>query len=236
MSEERPSQRATEGDRPRLLDLFGGEQGAAEGYRRAGFDVTSIDIEPKIGPGPSVVADALDYLAEHWQEYDAAHASPPCRDHTALASRVGKVGSGWLLQSTLDALAALPIPWVVENVEKADMPCDLLLCGTEFDLSVVTADGRRRWLRRHRKFAASFPLIGAGGCQHKGKPVVGVYGTGGGGQMTRGYKADRREACEVMGMPWATRAGVSQAIPPVFTEHIGTQLLAVVTARAESAA
>lgn len=216
---------------PRLLDLFGGrDQGAAEGYRRAGFDVLSVDLIPS-GPGPAVQADAFDYLAAHWQEFDAVHASPECRDHTDLAHRVGKRGTGWQLAATLDALRALPLPWVVENVESADMPCDLILCGTEFDLSVVTSDGQRRWLRRHRKFAASFPLVGAGGCQHEDKPVVGVYGTGGGGQMTRGYKANRAEACEVMGMPWASRAGVSQAIPPVFAEHVGVQLLAVVEAR-----
>lgn len=221
--------------RPRLLDLFSGEQGAAEGYRHAGFDVLSVDITPMpAAPGPMVVADALEYLRDHWTEFDAVHASPPCRDHTALAHRVGKTGSGWLLGATLDALRALPLPWVVENVAGADMPVDLLLCGTEFDLNVVTSDGQRRWLRRHRKFAASFPLMGAGGCRHDRKPVVGVYGTGGGGQMTRGYKADRREACEVMGMPWATRAGVSQAIPPVFTEFIGAQLLVAVRISAEA--
>jgi DNA (cytosine-5)-methyltransferase 1 len=213
--------------RPRLLELFSGEQGAAEGYRRAGFDVTCVDNQDHpAAPGPTIVADAFTYLAAHWHEYDAITGGPECRDHTDLAYRVGKRGTGWQLAAMLEAVRELPIPWVIENVESADMPCDLLLCGTEFDLSVVTKDGKRRWLRRHRKFAASFPLLGAGGCQHKGKPVVGVYGTGGGGQMTRGYKATREEACAVMGMPWAARAGVSQAIPPVYTEHIGKQLMA----------
>ena len=65
-------------------------------------------------------------------------------------------------------------------------------------------------------------------CLHPARQPVGVYGTGGGGQQTRGYKAHPEEARAVMGMPWASRDGVSQAIPPVYTQWIGEQLLALV--------
>jgi DNA (cytosine-5)-methyltransferase 1 len=37
---------------------------------------------------------------------------------------------------------------------------------------------------------------------------------------------------EVMGMPWASRDGLREAIPPVYTEHIGRQLLDHVRAAA----
>lgn len=36
----------------------------------------------------------------------------------------------------------------------------------------------------------------------------------------------------VMGMPWATRDGLREAIPPAYTEFIGRQLMAAVLERA----
>jgi DNA (cytosine-5)-methyltransferase 1 len=30
---------------------------------------------------------------------------------------------------------------------------------------------------------------------------------------------------QAMGMPWASRCGLSEAVPPAYTEHIGKQLL-----------
>ena len=43
------------------------------------------------------------------------------------------------------------------------------------------------------------------------------------------------EAIEVMGMPWANRAEVTQAIPPAYTEYIGRQLLAIINKEPASA-
>ena len=36
------------------------------------------------------------------------------------------------------------------------------------------------------------------------------------------------EACEAMGIDWMSRNGLSQSIPPVYTEWIGRQLLDVI--------
>lgn len=209
--------------RPRLLDLFCGAGGAAEGYHRAGFTVVGVDINPQPRyPFEFIQADATTFALDG---FDAYHASPPCQDHSALASMAGQHGTGWMLRHTLDRLTSTGRPWVVENVAGADMPGALVLCGSEFGLS---ADGRR--LKRHRQFASNLLLMGAGGCTCAGEPIGGVYGTGGGGAMNRGYKLSARQARRAMGTPWMTWREMAQAIPPAYTEHIGEQLLAHLTA------
>ena len=101
-----------------------------------------------------------------------------------------------------------------------------MLCGSTLGLEV---DGRE--LRWHRLFETNFPLI-VPACQHD-QPVVGVYGTGGGGQMTRGYKAAGvAQVREALGTPWMTIAECAQAIPPAITELIGHQLLQHIKAKA----
>lgn len=71
----------------RLLDLCGCEGGASAGYQRAGWHVTSVDLDPaalKRNPADvTIVGDALDYLAAHGREYDAIHASFPCQKWSA---------------------------------------------------------------------------------------------------------------------------------------------------------
>ena len=215
---------------PRLLDLFCGSFGAGEGYRQAGFDVIGVDLVERPRPhGVTFVqADALDYLSAHGREFDAIHASPPCHDHTALKTLSGLDGTADLLPRTLAAVRKLGRPYVVENVAGAisAMPGALVLCGTEFGLGAVDRHGVYRHLRRHRLFLSSSMLMGAGGCHCAGRKVVGVYGHGGGLKMDNGYGGTLAESRTAMGMPWADRAGVSLAIPPAYTRHLGEQLLA----------
>ena len=62
------------------------------GYSRAGFDeIVGVDIVPQ----PHylfefVQADALEYLAEHGQAFDAIHASPPCQGYSIYTRDVGR--------------------------------------------------------------------------------------------------------------------------------------------------
>lgn len=225
------SSSASGAGRPRLLDLFSGAFGAGWGYHLAGFDVTGVDLEQRPRPdGVSFVqGDALDYLDAHGHEFDVIHASPPCHDWTTLRHVAGTDGTADLLLRTIAMLRDRfdDRPWIVENVPgtRPVMPGALTLCGTEFDLSAMCADGVRRYLKRHRLFLSNVGLWGAGGCYCAHRPIGGVYGTGGGGQMTRGYKLNLVESREAMGMPWADREGVSLAIPPAYTFHLGGQLL-----------
>jgi DNA (cytosine-5)-methyltransferase 1 len=210
--------------KPRLLDLFCGAGGATRGYQLAGFHVTGVDLHPQ----PNYCgdefhqADALEFPLEG---FDAIHASPPCQFASDLRHRTAGDYLD-LLAPTRERLLELSVPWVIENVPGAPMRRDLILCGSSFALGAICRDGRYRQLRRHRWFESNVPMM-APPCQHRGQPI-GVYGTGGGGQMTRGYKGTTAEYREAMQMPWATKAEIAQAIPPAYAEHVGAYLLAAV--------
>lgn len=221
--------------RPRLLDLFCCAGGASMGYHRAGFDVVGVDIAPRPSyPFEFIQADALEVLDDRAfiAGFDIIAGSPPCQSESDLRHRTG-VDYIDLLTPTLERLNRIDKPWVVENVASTKkLPGALILCGTEFGLKAVCRDGKTRWLSRHRRFGSNVFLLGAGGCHcTTGRLIGGVYGTGGGGVMTRGYKFHPEEAREAMGIDWMSRAEISQAIPPAFTEHIGLQLRAEVERR-----
>jgi DNA (cytosine-5)-methyltransferase 1 len=208
--------------KPRLLDLFCGAGGCSAGYQRAGFEVVGVDITPQPRyPFEFREADALDFPLEG---FDAVHASPPCRAYTTLRHRTGGDYPD-LVAATRDRLLDSGLPYVIENVIGAPLLNPVMLCGSTFGLGV---GGRQ--LRRHRLFESNAPIM-AHPCQHHG-PAVGVYGTGGGGQMTRGFKAEGvADARVALDIDWMSLAELAQAIPPAYTEHIGGYLLAEVTAR-----
>jgi DNA (cytosine-5)-methyltransferase 1 len=208
--------------KPRLLDLFCGAGGCSVGYHRAGFDVVGVDITPQPRyPFEFHEADALTFPLEG---FDAIHASPPCQAHTTLRHRTGGDYPD-LVAATRDRLLDSGLPYVIENVVGAPLLNPVMLCGSTFGLGV---GGRQ--LRRHRLFESNAPIM-ASPCQHHG-PAVGVYGTGGGGQMTRGFKAEGvADARAALGIDWMSLAELSEAIPPAYTEHIGGYLMAEVTAR-----
>lgn len=215
--------------KPRLLDLYCCQGGAAMGYHRAGFDVVGVDLEPQPRyPFEFVQGDALAYLTEHAHEFDAIHASPPCQASTTMSNRwrgAGGKADSWenLIPATLTALAPLAAPWVVENVVGArkDMPGAFTLHGGMFGLRVD----------RPRLFLSNVPVMVfmAG----RVADPVGVYGKAHDGRRLFTRKdgssqyaaASLAEAQDAMGMPWADWNGVREAIPPAYTEFIGAQLL-----------
>lgn len=218
--------RSVKRTRPLLLDLYSCQGGAAVGYHRAGFDVVGVDIVRQSRyPFMFIQADALQFLEDLGETFDAIHASPPCQDWSTLKSLQGDHGTGWLLDATRTALVKLDKPWVIENVPGAKMHDPVVLCGSMFGLGATCRDGEYRQLRRHRQFESyGFDLTAPGRCSHDGQ-AVGVYGTGGGGQMTRGYKAHTEEAVEALGIDWMDKKGLSQSIPPAYTEYVGGQLI-----------
>lgn len=193
------------------------------GYARAGFEVVGLDIDEHPDyPFPMHVCDALDMLADptNLDHFDAVHASPPCPRFSAATPEESRDDHPDLLTPTLAALREWGGVWVVENVPRAPVPDPVMYCGRAMGL---------RWLRRHRLFASSVPLMSPGCACGKESP----YGVTGDSPEPRDYERNGRKARsvdharEVMGIDWMTRwCDLADAIPPVYTEHIGTQLLA----------
>jgi hypothetical protein len=218
--------------KPRLLDLFCGAGGAGMGYHRAGFEVVGVDIKPQPHyPFEFIQADAMTYPLDG---FDAIHASPPCQWYSD-GTRAGKIGAQPLIEPTRARLAARGGAWVIENVHGAaeHMSAGLMLCGSMFDLPVT----------RHRLFESPTYLWGPG--QHDcrrmdlirlGHPVPEAWASRRkGSYIDRAYSVtghSRGRGCiefwqRLMGMPWAVTAHeLTEAIPPAYTEWIGTQLRA----------
>jgi hypothetical protein len=204
--------------RPRLLDLFSGAGGGAVGYDRAGFEVVGVDKEPQPHyPFEFIRADAMTVLATfdefRWAHGDfaAIHASPPCQHHANVTSWRGDQGNHPdLLTPTLAILAGMDPPWVVENVPEALPTWDYVLCGSQFGLKV----------RRHRGFRrgnwSAFGLLPP--CQHS--------------RLLPFMHKGERAYTDAMGCTWMNKDEGRQAIPPAFTEYIGSQLLECLSERA----
>lgn len=216
----------------RLLDLFCGAGGAAEGYRRAGFtEILGVDVEPQPNyPFDIHQGDALEFLerfADVVATFDAVHASPPCQGYVGwqnIATARGATNDHpRLIEPVRERLQSLGLPYVIENVSNAGphMKHPMMLCGTMFGLKV----------RRHRLFESNHLLMRSPICNHTGSEV-GVYGKLDGRRLfTRKDGSELHnpssleEAQAAMGIDWMTWDELREAIPPAFTEYVGGQLL-----------
>lgn len=197
--------------RPRLLDLFCCEGGAAMGYHRAGYDVVGVDIVPrKRYPFTFIQADALTFPLDG---FDALHASPPCQEYSAL-----KVFTtheyGRHIEPIRERLAASGVPYVIENVPGAPLDNYVLLCGTMFGLQ----------LKRHRKFESNYLIFPPCQCQHTGDEYNYAHASAKGRRLDHHYHGPLGMG-DLMGVEWMSKAGMKEAIPPAYTEYIGQQLL-----------
>jgi DNA (cytosine-5)-methyltransferase 1 len=209
----------------KLLDLYCGAGMASDGYKQAGFfDITGVDINPQPDyPYTFIQADAIEFLKnENLDEWDVIHASPPCQAHTR-AKHLRKAQGGTskymdLLTPTLEVLNNLSKTWVVENVPGAPgMDSAVIECGSAYGLGV----------RRHRLFMSNVQLVGSG-CDHasQGRPW-GVYHVMG-DSIPKGGRTVKtlQQGWEVMGVdreiPWNS---LKEGFPPVYTKHIGEQVL-----------
>lgn len=241
--------------RPRLLDLYCCAGGAAMGYHRAGFDVYGVDINPQprypfafhqgdalevlaaLTAGKSVIFTRPDGSTEALilEDFAAIHASPPCQRYTRAASLpTNPIEHPDLLAPTRDALDALDLPYIIENVPESPMQNYVTLCGSEFGLVAADRDGVMVQLRRHRQFESNIWLWGAGGCNHDPDMVTAsIFGWGGGmhhdrrddPERAKGYIPHDKVAAALLGIDWMKKREMSESIPPAYTEFIGRQLM-----------
>lgn len=221
--------------RPKLLDLFCCEGGAAQGYADAGFDVVGVDLEPRFAkryPFEFHAADAIEFVKEHGHEFDVIHASPPCQAYSITRHGHHRKHPE-LIEPTRDALVASGKVWVLENVAGAPLRDPLVLCWSMFnaDGSVVDDDGTPLRMERHRLFESNVPLVAPRADRHdRSVQVAGAYG---------GARRDKHEARHVrhggyvpakhvqeqlLGIDWMTQYGLHQSLPPAYTTWIGLQL------------
>ena len=216
---------------PLVLDLFCGQGGAARGYADAGFDVIGVDTQPQPRyPFRAVRAEAWKVLTAlikgSWRgftlrDFALIHASCPCQAYCDLNKR-NRVTHQDLVDKTRSLLKETQRPYVIENVPEAPLINPFILCGTMFHgLKVI----------RHRAFETNFkvtppphppgrhPLVDTHhkGRKHYATPQEYVTVTGGG-------NCTAERAREAMGIPWMTKTGLNEAVPPSYTEFIGLQL------------
>ena len=227
----------------KLLDLFCGAGGAAMGYYRAGFtDIVGVDIEPQPRyPFVFVQGDALEYLESHGTEFDLIHASPPCQFASEATPMEHRKRHTNYIPATRVLIQAIDKPYVIENVEGARswLVNPVMLCGTMFDLPI--------W--RHRYFETSPTVwMSPHSCRHIKRPITIHSGSHtrktwepvrvtGGAMKHNGVIERPRESVDVvreaMGIPWMTQQDLTQAVPPIYTEWLGGQMLPYLTKSAK---
>lgn len=216
----------------RVLDLFCGGGGAAEGYARLGWEVVGVDIAPQPSfPYTFFQDEALHFLiwvAANRDQFDLIHASPPCQPYSRA---VTSSSSHWndtkgkdepaLIEPLRKRLQQTGIPYVIENVVGA--PLDgITLCGSMFGLDIP----------RHRIFETSWFIlapthpkcrgIAKRAAERRGWDYRDMSVTG------KGRHAGWSErAAELLDIRHPMRQhDLKEAIPPAYTEYIGHQFLA----------
>lgn len=200
--------------RPKAYDLFCCAGGAAMGMHRAGFDVQGWDIKPQPRyPFKFHLGDAMD---ADLSGADFVWASPPCQAY-AITNNIWKKSDFYpdLVGPVREKLKVWGGPWIIENVPGAPLINPAMLCGHMFGLRVY----------RHRLFESSEFLMTP---PHRGHSARASYGhtpkpeefftiSGNFGDVEGGRKA--------MGIDWMTRAELSQAIPPAYSEFLCRQII-----------
>ena len=209
----------------RLLDLGCKAGGASRGYADAGFEVVGVDIEPQ--PNYPFAFIRADMLEVDLSGFDVVHASPPCQRWTAYGRRSGVRNEAWpdLIGPIRERLEAWGGPYVIENVPGAPLRETLTLCGSMFGLDV----------RRHRLFESNVALEVPACAHHRQTPRF----------APATNRTNLRSTVEVgvwriplevqhraMGIGWMTLSELSQAVPPAYTHHLGSQLLTHIGASA----
>lgn len=217
----------------KVLDLFCGGGGAAEGYLRVpGVTVTGVDVtDTNNYPGDFICMDALQAIDTLGSEFDFIHASPPCQAYShAVVSASSKynhtkgVDEPKLIHEVRAKLIKLGKPFVIENVmgAKSEMWNPATLCGTMFGLPIS----------RHRLFECHGFMIVAPNhpkCSGVAKRYAEEHGIEYRDMSVTGK--GRRKGCSERWMQFMdirhkmTQHELAESIPPAYTEFILKQFI-----------
>ncbi len=106
---------------PHLLELFSGTGSIGRAFRELGWDVTSVDLDPRFSP--VICCDVMELDAGEIQavygKVDLLWASPPCTQYSCArtTARVPRdlVGSDALVAHVLDLADTLFCHFLIEN-------------------------------------------------------------------------------------------------------------------------
>jgi len=196
------------------------------GYHRAGFDVVGVDIAPQPNyPFEFVQADAMTFPLDG---FDAIHASPICYRWSKMRDcRPGlKDDQPDLVTPLRPRLAAAGVPYIMENVPGAPLDNWVQVCGSGLGIR----------LQRHRWFESDVMLWGVP-CAHGQNPWNPAYGHATGRKRRRvpvigEWRIPKPLQDQAMGIDWMTLDELQEAIPPVYTEYIGDQVMEHLAGRA----
>lgn len=208
----------------RGLDLFCKQGGATRGYQLAGFTMHGVDIEyqSKYCGDSFTQHDAIQFVRDRikWirDTFEFIHASPPCQLYS-ITHRINESEYPDLIGQTREVLERVCLPYVIENVEGARslMSNPRTLCGTMF--------GMRTY--RHRLFEFGWGLEFEPPEHHEHVAPQAKMGRrllSGEFYHAVGNFPDVALVREDMGMPWADRSGIAEAVPPAYTEFIGQHI------------
>lgn len=204
----------------RIADLFCGAGGAAKGLHDAGFEVVGFDIKPQPHyPYEFHERDVMTMAPEELREFDAVWASPPCQFYSPLRWLPHSAVYEDSIPPTRTKLIRSGLPFVLENVMGAKLRAGWL-CGRMFGLP----------FERHRAFETNFFWLSPGHprCPGGNSALLRYRPTG------KAFPVSLRDGArfwvrwaEAMGIDWMTRAELTQAVPPAYSEFLGKRLLEV---------
>lgn len=193
-----------------ILDTFCGEGGAAVGLKWAWpeAEILGIDAAPKPRyPFTFRQDDAINFIRQYGAQFDFIWASPPCHAYSWATSGWGHDRYLDLVAPTREALLSTGKPYIIENVLGAPLFHSIMLCGTMFNLRVF----------RHRIFEANFKIPQPVHPSHDGRVSKNKYDY----KAVVGHHAGVKYWADAIGIHWMSREGITQAVPPRYSEYLG---------------
>ena len=215
----------------KVLDLFCGAGGAAKGISQTKskeIEIMGIDIIPQPEyPFYFEKGDVMQILNDSAKGWDFIWASPPCQAYSEGGNKESRKKYPKLIEPLREMLLKTGAPFVIENVPKAPLRKDLMLCGEMFGLKII----------RHRIFEIhGFKCAQPKHLKHKGKVSTGEYqGVYTGGRCGCFGNKELRNKLKVgtikqwqnaMGITHITdRKAIAESVPPAYSQYIFSQFL-----------